>query len=96
MGEEEIIIGFFIISHLHTPPPPPSLTKPFPSIITTQKVSLFLNSSSKQQAVIHCPKTFFYSFTKQTVKPRGVLWISSDRDDGMGAKIKTPKNPTQK
>lgn len=51
MGEEEIIMGFFIILHL-----PPSLTKLFASIITTQKVSLFLNSSYKQQAVIHCSK----------------------------------------
>ena len=42
------------------------------------------------------PKKFFYSFTKQTVKPRGVLWISSDRDDGMGGKIKTQKNPWKK
>ena len=25
--------------------------------------------------------------------PRGVLWISSDRDDRMGVKIKTQKNP---
>ena len=25
--------------------------------------------------------------------PRGVLWISSDRDDRMGTKIKTKKNP---
>ena len=24
---------------------------------------------------------------------QGVLWISSDRDDRMGAKFKTPKNP---
>ena len=25
--------------------------------------------------------------------PGGLLWISKDRDDRMGAKIKTPKNP---
>ena len=28
--------------------------------------------------------------------PQGVLQISSDRDDRMGAKIKTPKNPWTK
>jgi len=26
--------------------------------------------------------------------PGRLLWISSDRDDQMGAKIKTPKNPS--
>ena len=36
------------------------------------------------------------SFRSGTFKPGGVLRISSDRDDRMGAKIKTQKNPWAK
>ena len=35
--------------------------------------------------------TFYLMFIAQ--RGKGVLRISSDRDDGMGAKIKTQKNP---
>ena len=64
-----------------------------PAILANTPTSFFENTmqviqvSTKVHILTQCKSGRLYP------EPRGVLWISSDRDDRMGKKLKLPKNP---